>query len=200
MGDHGERSHNLQVVVGGGLESVHSGSHANGDSIRDGADSSVESDAEYYHELAERLISLMETRKPYLERSFTIRKLSDLLGVPKGRLHRCFNVVLKTCFTDLRKKYRVGHAKHRLLEADLGMTTLEAIGIESGFATRSNFYRAFTEETGCSPGSYIRRHRPFVKVVGRRSSRPVWSVSSNQPDGGEERQSVSHSLKLPIGR
>ena len=98
---------------------------------------------DYQKELGERVLSVIEKRRPYLETSFSISDLAEMMNVPKYHIYHCFKHVLQTSFVSLRTKYRVAHAKRRLLEADLGATTLEAIGRECGFGTRSNFYRAF---------------------------------------------------------
>ena len=45
------------------------------------------------------------------------------------------------------------------LEADLETTTLEAIGGSCGFASRSAFYRIFTEQVGCSPGEFLEQQK-----------------------------------------
>ena len=120
----------------------------------------------YYRSLGDRVISVMEQRRPYLEKAFGVRDLAGLLEVPVHHVHHCFKYVLKTRFIALRTAYRVGHAKKLLLEADMGNTTLEAIGWECGFATRPHFYRVFCQEVGCSPGAYIGRSRKVMNVVG----------------------------------
>jgi AraC-like DNA-binding protein len=167
MGDHGERSHKLQVVLGGSR-----------DAVFPGAASSFGSDGEHYRDLGERVVALMEQRKPFLEKSFSIRDLAEMLDVPRYLLYRCFKYFLKTRFIDLRTEYRVEHAKRRLLEADIGLTTLEAIGMVCGFATRSSFYRVFSVETGSSPGSYMKRNRQPVNLVANRASGHGRGVSS----------------------
>lgn len=120
---------------------------------------------DYQKELAERVLSVMELRRPYLKTSFSLDDLAELMEVPKYHLYHCFKHILKTSFVSLRTGYRVAHAKRRLLEADLGATTLEAIGRECGFGTRSNFYRVFQQVTGCTPGVFVERNCMVMRVV-----------------------------------
>jgi AraC-like DNA-binding protein len=125
--------------------------------------------ADYHIELGERVFSFMEQRRPYLRSSFSIGDLAEMMGVPKYHLYHCFKNVLKISFVSLRTRCRVAHAKRLLLEANLGATTLEAIGRDCGFGTRSNFYRVFQEETGCTPGVFVERNRIGVRVVRERA-------------------------------
>jgi AraC-like DNA-binding protein len=85
--------------------------------------------------------------------------LAEMLGVPKHHLYYCFKNVLKTKFVTLRNDYRVNEVKRGLLDADMKVTTLSAIGRDCGFASTSAFYRIFTEHMGCSPGEFIEQHQ-----------------------------------------
>ena len=116
--------------------------------------------ADYHIELGERVFSFMEQRRPYLRSSFSIGDLAEMMGVPKYHLYHCFKNVLKISFVSLRTRCRVAHAKRLLLEA---------IGRDCGFGTRSNFYRVFQEETGCTPGVFVERNRIGVRVVRERA-------------------------------
>ena len=78
--------------------------------------------SDYQWELGERVLSVLERRRPYLKTSFSIGDLAELMMVPKYHLYHCFKHVLKTRFVELRTECRVEHAKRRLLEADLGLT------------------------------------------------------------------------------
>ncbi len=108
-----------------------------------------------FHALSERMMTWMETHKPYLDQDFSLESLADQLEVPKHHLYYCFRNILKTKFTTLRTQYRIEHAKQLLREADIRNITLDAIGHASGFASRSGFYKTFKEEVGCSPGEFM---------------------------------------------
>ena len=112
-----------------------------------------------FQELGQRIIDLMEREKPYLRQDFSIEELAEMLDVPRHHLYYCFNNVLKKKFVTLRTEYRITEVKKRLLDADMEISTLEAIGASCGFASRSAFYRIFTEQVGCSPGEFIEQHK-----------------------------------------
>ena len=110
-------------------------------------------------ELGQRVIDYMDREKPYLRQDFSLEDLAEKLGVPRHHLYYCFNNILKKKFVIHRMEYRIREVKKCLLESDMEKTTLEAIGGSCGFASRSAFYRIFTEQVGCSPGEFIEQHK-----------------------------------------
>lgn len=122
-------------------------------------DSKLEADP--FYELGERVLAMMRDEKPYLDFDFSLDDLANKLEVPKHHLYYCFQNVLHTKFTRLRTEYRIEHAKNLLAEADLRKITLDSIGRDSGFASKSGFYNTFKAEVGCSPGEYAQLNNPF---------------------------------------
>jgi AraC-like DNA-binding protein len=108
-----------------------------------------------FDSLLNRIYDVMDREKPYLSRSFSFEDLVSILGVPKNQVYLCLNEEMNIKFTDLRSHYRVEHAKKILLDMEKRNITIEAIGIESGFPTRSSFYRAFKAETGITPKEFV---------------------------------------------
>lgn len=111
-----------------------------------------------FQALGERVIQVMKEKKPFLDFDFSLDDLADLLDVPKHHLYYCFQNVLHTKFTRLRTEYRIEHAKKLLTESDLRKITLDSIGQDSGFASKSGFYNTFKAEVGCSPGEFAQAH------------------------------------------
>lgn len=105
--------------------------------------------------LLDRIHDVMDREKPFLSRDFSFDDLVTILNVPKNQVYFCLNEEMNMKFTDLRSHYRVEHAKKMLLEMEKRNITIEAIGIESGFPTRSSFYRAFKAETGITPTEFV---------------------------------------------
>ena len=77
------------------------------------------------------------------------------MDVPKHHLYYCFNQILLKKFTQIRAEYRIGHARRLIDEGQTSDKTLEAIGLESGFSSRSSFINAFREVTGKLPSEYL---------------------------------------------
>ena len=104
--------------------------------------------------LADRILRLMEERKPYLDPDFSIEDLVRLLEVPRHHLYYCFNSILNIRFTRLRAEYRVRHVQQLIRDGQTETKTLDAIGIESGFASSASFRAVFKEVTGMSPREF----------------------------------------------
>ncbi len=69
----------------------------------------------------------------------------------------CITFLLNTKFSKLKNQLRVQHAIELLTESNLSTLTIESVGKQSGFKTRSNFYTAFKEETGVTPNEYSKK-------------------------------------------
>jgi AraC-like DNA-binding protein len=106
----------------------------------------------------ERIVSYIETEKPYLKTDFSLHDISQALNIPRIRVTNCFNKELQTPFPSYRNKLRVAHAIS-LLRAGAHLTTsIEGIAERSGFKSKSIFYAAFKEEYGMTPTEWIKKH------------------------------------------
>ena len=106
----------------------------------------------------ERIVSYIETEKPYLQTNFSLHDISQALNIPRIRVTNCFNKELQTPFPSYRNKLRVAHAIS-LLRAGAHLTTsIEGIAERSGFKSKSIFYAAFKEEYGMTPTEWIKKH------------------------------------------
>lgn len=106
-------------------------------------------------ELSEKIKIFIEKEKPYLDPDFSITSISNSLQVPESHVSYCFNTIFKTTFYKMRAELRVKHAIDLLNTDAKERLTIEAIGEQSGFKTRSNFYTIFKENTGMTPREFI---------------------------------------------
>ncbi len=107
---------------------------------------------------SERIVSYIETEKPYLKTNFSLHDISQALNIPRIRVTNCFNKELQTPFPSYRNKLRVAHAIS-LLRAGAHLTTsIEGIAERSGFKSKSIFYAAFKEEYDMTPTEWIKKH------------------------------------------
>ena len=113
----------------------------------------------------ERIITYLETEKPYVNVSFSLHDISQALNIPHVRVTTCFNKELNTSFPSYRNKLRVAHAIALLREGAHLTTSIEGIAERSGFKSKSIFYAAFKEEYGVTPTDWMKKNLLVEKEV-----------------------------------
>lgn len=114
--------------------------------------------AEYELEI-ESVIHNWIVEKKHLQHNATLAAFSSFTNIPIHHLSYYFNFILKVKYTDWRNTLRIEHVK---VQIDNGLNksiTLEALAIESGFATQSTFIKCFKNVFGCTPSEYIKNKK-----------------------------------------
>lgn len=112
---------------------------------------------ETYIELAKRIEHYLRLEKPYLDPSFELADLAKALEVAPKQISLACKHGLNKKFTALRASFRVEHAKDLLTKGLTETHTIDAIGLNSGFKSRSTYYEAFRAETGTTPHQYLEK-------------------------------------------
>jgi AraC-like DNA-binding protein len=110
-------------------------------------------------EIETRLLTSLESDRPFLDAGLTIVRLAARLHVPQSHLSQVVNQRLGCSFSDLMAEYRVREAKRLLLDPST-RRTVDEVARESGFQSRSAFYQAFKRHAGETPTAFRRRNRP----------------------------------------
>lgn len=100
----------------------------------------------------QQLEILMRDRKLYQDESLSLRGLAQELDLSSHQLSELINTHFEMNFSRYIRQQRVDAAKHLLLQ-DKTASVL-SISMEVGFKSQSNFYAAFKEVTGISPGQF----------------------------------------------
>jgi AraC-like DNA-binding protein len=66
-------------------------------------------------------------------------------------------MILQKKFTAYRTTLRVEHAKELLSAGSADTLSIDGIGSQSGFPSRSSFYASFKTETGMTPSQYLEK-------------------------------------------
>jgi AraC-like DNA-binding protein len=114
-----------------------------------------ETSEEPFSEMAKQIMDYLQKQKPFLDADFSIDDLSHALNIQRHHLYYCMNKVMKMKFTELKRKLRIEHAKQLLKEGKNKTLSIEGIGSQSGFSSRSNFFTTFKTEVGMTPTEYL---------------------------------------------
>lgn len=100
------------------------------------------------------LEDLFLNEKPYLDRHYSLKKLSETTHINVGALSSFINMEYGFNFNDFINKHRIEYFKNLLIQPAFQSWTLEAIAFHSGFKSRTTFVRAFKKCCQCSPKEF----------------------------------------------
>lgn len=98
----------------------------------------------------------------HLRLDLNLADLSAAANVPAHHASQAISEIGGGSFYDLLTRRRVAEAQHRLLDTRNANVAVEALGMESGFRSRSAFYAAFKAATGVTPAEFRRRGGQIV--------------------------------------
>lgn len=101
--------------------------------------------------MAQKLSVIIE-KELFVNPNFTLEEASKELKVTKHILSQYVNEILGKSFSNLINEYRIEKAK-RLLETEKNYT-IESLGYDSGFNSKSTFFTTFKKITGLTPAAY----------------------------------------------
>jgi AraC-like DNA-binding protein len=107
-------------------------------------------------QIEERVTKHLEESKPYLQRSYSLKMLSDETHISVHHLSAFVNQYYKINFNDFINEYRVMTCVDKLLSMEWKSKKLEAIAEESGFNNRNTFTVAFRKVTGINPSEFLK--------------------------------------------
>lgn len=106
-------------------------------------------------ELEEILLHINDcfaAKKPFLDPDFSLDQLAKDLDINKLKITQALNMRLGQNFYQFVNSARIEESK-ALLQLP-NEDNLTVVGYESGFKSKSTFYKYFKEATGCSPSDY----------------------------------------------
>ena len=100
----------------------------------------------------EKLEQLMSKARLYQNENLNLAMTAEAVGLTSHQLSELINRQFGMNFSRYVREQRVNAAKRILI--DEPKSSVLSIGLEVGFGTQSNFYAAFKEITGISPGAF----------------------------------------------
>ncbi|MCK4835802.1 MAG: helix-turn-helix domain-containing protein [Candidatus Aminicenantes bacterium] len=110
-------------------------------------------------EIQNKLLTIMEEEKIYLDPDLTLKKLSEKIMVHPNHLSQIVNEKLKQSFNDFINKYRIEEAKEKFVDPVDRKKTILEIAYDVGFYSKSVFNTAFKKFTGMTPSRYRQKIR-----------------------------------------
>lgn len=104
-----------------------------------------------------RIEKYLETKKPYMDQNFRMQDMVADTGIPRHHLSALINTVYKKNFNGLINEYRVKYIKENFHSKQWSNLSLEGIGKEAGFKSRTTFLDAFKKETGMTPSTFRKK-------------------------------------------
>lgn len=99
-----------------------------------------------------KLDTLMQAEQIYVDSELSLPSLAERLGLSTHQLSELMNARLGKGFSRYLRERRIGAAKIMLCNEP--SASVLSVGLSVGFTSQSNFYEAFREIDGMTPGQY----------------------------------------------
>jgi ligand-binding sensor domain-containing protein/AraC-like DNA-binding protein len=103
-----------------------------------------------------QLLHYMKNKKPYLNPELKLQDVSHAIGCSSVELSQLLNVHLDTNFADFVNQYRIDEFMVRVQDKSAVKYTLASLSEQSGFSSRTSFFRSFKKIKGTTPAEYIK--------------------------------------------
>ena len=111
---------------------------------------------ESYTEFIEKVDNWIKT-DGYVQQGLTIKELSEILHTNRTYLSAYIKTTYKMTFREWITSLRLEYAKNILKEHP--EINIQKLAESSGFLSRSNFIKSFTEKEGCTPAKWKKANR-----------------------------------------
>ena len=97
----------------------------------------------------------LETKKPFLDSDFKMQKMVEDTGIPRHHLSLVINTTFKKNFSSLINEYRINYVLNNFNLKEWANLSVEGIGMQAGFKSRSTFLEVFKKQTGSTPSKFL---------------------------------------------
>jgi AraC-like DNA-binding protein len=109
-----------------------------------------------YNEYIQLLAQLMEDKKPFLQKRYSISNLAADVKIPQHHISYLLNNIYQIRFNEYINQFRIQYIRDRLAHEDLSHLTLEGLALEAGFSSRITFIRVVQKIKGMNPSEYFK--------------------------------------------
>lgn len=105
-------------------------------------------------EQVEKIRAYVESERPYLNPTLTLRSLAEQIEIHPNQLSWLLNESIGQNFNEFVNKKRIEHFKHLVLDPDNSHISFIGLAYESGFNSKTVFNTAFKKEVGMTPKEF----------------------------------------------
>jgi AraC-like DNA-binding protein len=109
------------------------------------------------YEYQDKVETFLVKKERFLDTDYSLEKLSQDTKISKHHISQLFSTVYNSSFTKYVNRLRVMYSL-ALLDQDSTIPIGE-LGAQSGFNSRTSFFRAFKDVVGMSPSEYIQKSK-----------------------------------------
>ena len=102
----------------------------------------------------DKINSYIEEHQKFIEPKLSLDSLASELNLRSTKLSSLIHTCTGKSFNDYINEFRIELAKKLLINLDYTNYTITAIGLESGFNSKSTFYHTFKKFTGKTPSEF----------------------------------------------
>jgi adenylate cyclase len=106
------------------------------------------------HAQIEKLTALVESERPYLNPSVTLRSLAEQTDIHPNQLSWLLNEHIGKNFNEFINIARIEHFKKIVVDPDNSHISIIGLAFESGFNSKTVFNTAFKKEVGMTPNEF----------------------------------------------
>ncbi|MDR2086089.1 MAG: helix-turn-helix domain-containing protein [Dysgonamonadaceae bacterium] len=120
-----------------------------------------ENKAQVDRSIVYKLEEVMDTLKLYINQDLSLQELSDVLNISRNQLSYVLNNYIQQNFYDYIQLLRLNECKKRLLDPKYAHLSIISIAYDSGFNSKTVFYRTFKKYEKMTPTEFQSK---FLKV------------------------------------
>ena len=102
----------------------------------------------------QKLELLCKEQQIYTDSTLNREKVAEKLGISAGYVSQIVNTITGDNFANYINNYRVEAVKEMISNSEYENYNLLTMGLESGFTSKTTFYKAFKKVTGQTPNEY----------------------------------------------
>ncbi len=106
-----------------------------------------------------KINAYITSEKKYLSSEVNLIAIAEQFKISGGYLSQLINIHTQKNFNDYINELRIEDSKKMLVDTRYNNYSIDSIGIECGFKSKSNFYTMFKKFTGSTPSQYKKTNR-----------------------------------------